>query len=62
MNSYKIDWNSYSADSYPYALYSRRVWWRRWEHVASFRTKEDARVFHQKLIGLPIYLPANVPA
>lgn len=58
MNSYKIDWNRYSSDQYPYALYSRNRWWRGWEHIASCRTKDEAHELHQKLIGLPIYLPA----
>lgn len=56
MNAYKIDWNRFSADTYPYALYSRRSWWRRWEHISSCRTKDEAHALHQKLIGLPIYL------
>lgn len=57
MNSYKIDWNKFSADTYPYALYSRRAgWFAKWQHVASCRTKEEARELHTKLVGLPIYL------
>lgn len=56
MNYYKIDWNRYSTDSYPYALFSRRAWWRRWEHVQSFRTIDEAKSLHQKLKGLPIPL------
>jgi hypothetical protein len=59
MNRYKIDWNRYSTESYPYALFSKRRWFARWEHVASHRTKEDARAHYEKLIGLPIYLPAD---
>lgn len=56
MNHYKIDWNRYGSDSYPFALYSRRSWWRRWEHVASFATKEMAKSHYNKINGLPIYL------
>lgn len=59
MNRYKIDWNKYSADIYPYALYSKRTgWFSKWEHVTSCKTKEEARALYEKLIGLPIYLAA----
>jgi hypothetical protein len=56
LNQYKIDWNAYSADSYPYALYSRAAWWRRWKHVASFRTMDEAKMLHAKIAGLPVHL------
>lgn len=57
MNTYKIDWNKYSADMYPYALYSKRSgYFNKWEHIASCKTKDEARDLHQKLVGLPIYL------
>jgi hypothetical protein len=56
MNHYKIDWNRWMADEYPYALYSRATWYRPWKHVASFRSKEEARALHEKLKGLPIFL------
>lgn len=56
MNHYKIDWNNYSADTYPYALYSRAAWGWRWRHVASFRTMEEAKAFHEKIAGLPVHL------
>lgn len=59
MNRYKIDWNEYSSDIHPYALYGKRPWsWfdRGWEHIASFDSKEKAAELHRKLIGLPIYL------
>lgn len=59
MNSYKIDWNKYSTDTHPYALYSKQgSFFTKWEFVASFKTKDEAREMHQKLIGLPIYLPS----
>lgn len=58
MNSYKIDFSRYGSDTYPYALLCRRAWWRRWEHISSFRTKEEALELFAKLNGLPEYLPA----
>lgn len=59
MNVYKIDWNKYADIRYPYALYGRKAWSWGWEHIKSFETKDEARDFHQKLIGLPIFLPST---
>jgi hypothetical protein len=56
MNSYKIDWNRYSSTSFPVALYARSSWWRRWEHVSSFTTIEEAKEHYAKLAGLPVRL------
>lgn len=56
MNQYKIDWNKHAADVYPYALYSKRGWWGKWEFIASHKTKDGATELYRKLIGLPIYL------
>lgn len=56
MNHYKIDWSHYSANEYPYALYSRAAWWRRWQHIECFRTIDEAKALHVKLAGLPIAL------
>lgn len=57
-NKYKIDFNQYSADAYPYALYvkSPEGILHKWKHIASFKTKEEAYALHKKLIGLPEYL------
>ena len=56
-NKYKIDFNVYVADSYPYALYVRPPGlFRRWRHVASFKTKAEAAELHVKLAGLPEHL------
>lgn len=57
-NQYKIDYNKYSADSYPYALYvkSPKGFIRKWEFIASFKTKEEARELFRKLTDLPEYL------
>lgn len=56
-NEYKIDWNKYSTDVYPYALYSKsNSPWSKWEYVCSCKTKEECIELHKKLVGLPIYL------
>jgi hypothetical protein len=58
-NDYKIDWNIYSSKYNPFGLFGRRPgWrpWRKWEHIASFETREEAEAHHRNLIGLPIYL------
>jgi hypothetical protein len=59
MNRYKIDWNTYFAGDYPYALYVKSAWYQRWKFVASFRTKEDAVDLFEKLASLPIPLPTQ---
>jgi hypothetical protein len=56
MNHYKIDWNRYGFGEYPYALHVRAAWWRRWQHVQSFKTVAEAKEYHAKLTGLPIVL------
>lgn len=57
MNRYKIDYNKYADISHPYALYGKAAGWvKRWEHIKSFATKEEARELYQKLVGLPIFL------
>lgn len=55
MNKYMIDYNQISTD-YPYVLYAKRGWWRPWRFITSFKTVEEARQHHLKLVGLPIYL------
>jgi hypothetical protein len=55
-NDYKIDYNQYSATDYPYALYVKNGFLSRWQHVASFREKADARELHAKLTDLPEHL------
>jgi hypothetical protein len=55
-NSYKIDWNAYSADTFPYALYARSPWGWKWKHVASFRTQDEAKELHKKIASLPVIL------
>lgn len=65
MTRWKIDANCYRSEHFPVALYR---WVPRralrlsghWEHVESFKTREDARANHEaieaKTTGLPIYL------
>lgn len=56
-NKYKIDFNTYSADTFPYALYVKPPGiFSRWKHVASYKTKESAMALYEKLVGLPEYL------
>ncbi len=56
MNKYKVDFNKYGHD-YPYAVYVRHGWLGRWEHIASFKDKEEAREYAAStLAGLPIYV------
>lgn len=56
MNKYKIDANIYLSGSFPYALYVKRAWWRRWEHLDSFETVEKAQAAYARLAAMPIYL------
>lgn len=57
MNKYKIDYSKYAHFNYPYALYGKAPGlFRRWEHIKSFATKEEAKELHAKLAGLPILL------
>jgi hypothetical protein len=72
MNEYKIDWNIYSGEYNPYALFGRRPaqWWHslfpwshRWEHIASYKTEDECVEHYRKLIGLPVILvPERVSA
>lgn len=56
-NQYKIDVNSYVSGSYPFALYVKRPWHWRWEHIESFKTIEDAQKhFDATFLSAPIYL------
>lgn len=57
MNRYKIDVNTYVSSSFPYALYVKRAWWRRWQHIESFKTVEAAKAVHDQLAAMPIFLP-----
>jgi hypothetical protein len=56
VNHYKIDYNKYADIGYPYALYGRKAWSWRWEHIKSFATTDEAKALHRKLTGLPIHL------
>jgi hypothetical protein len=56
MNRYKVDLNSYSAEAYPYALFVKRGYFSKWEHMASYKDVNEALAFHRKLLRLPIYL------
>lgn len=56
-NRYKIDVNSYVSGSHPFALFVKRPWGWRWEHIESFKTIEDAKQhFSTTMQAVPIYL------
>ena len=56
-NQYKIDVNSYVSGAMPFALYVKRPWHWRWEHIESFPTIEAAQAkFDANFLSVPIYL------
>jgi hypothetical protein len=56
MNRYKVDYNTYGHD-FPYALFGKLGWFAKWQQIGSFKTKEEAIAYGERLQGLPIHMP-----
>lgn len=63
MSKFKIDVNCYDSDTFPVALYKwipGRWFGGKWKHVNSYRDRDEAREFVEKVSektkDLPIYL------
>lgn len=54
---FKIDFNDYSGE--PYALYfdAGGYWRPNWRRVNTYKTKEEALAFYDRIKDLPEYLP-----